>query len=123
MFKMMIFVKRKLGMSHEEFVDYYENHHAMLAARLAPHIRKYVRNYIYPIKNENYSDEEQPSVDCVTEVWYDNENAFEDTIAELIASNNTETIMQDEARVFDRAAIRWFKTIVRESDLEIDRRR
>lgn len=122
MFKMTIFVKRKAGMSYEEFVDYYENNHAVLAARLAPNVRKYVRNYIQPIANANYSDDADGPVDCVTEVWYENEQAFEATLADFAISGKAEAIMKDEEKVFDRTAIRWFKTVVRESNLEDDRR-
>jgi len=120
MFKMIIFVKRKAGMSHAEFVDYYENHHAVLAVQLAPSVRKYIRNYIYPIANENYAADtgEDGPVDCVTEVWYDNEQAFEATVKDFLGSNKAEIIMQDEGKVFDREAIRWFKAVVHESELK-----
>jgi hypothetical protein len=46
MFKWMVFIKRKKGMSREAFIDYYENHHAELCRRLLPRSHIYRRNYL-----------------------------------------------------------------------------
>jgi hypothetical protein len=46
MFKWMMAIKRKNGISHQEFIDYYENTHAPLLRSLLPPMYIYRRNYL-----------------------------------------------------------------------------
>lgn len=46
MFKWVVFIKRKAGMSREDFIDYYENKHAELCRRILPRSYIYRRNYL-----------------------------------------------------------------------------
>jgi uncharacterized protein (TIGR02118 family) len=46
MFKWIVHIKKKKGMSRAEFIDYYENKHVPLIRRLLPKIAVYRRNYL-----------------------------------------------------------------------------
>jgi uncharacterized protein (TIGR02118 family) len=46
MFKWIVQIKKKAGMSREEFIDYYENKHEPLIRRLLPRYPIYRRNYL-----------------------------------------------------------------------------
>jgi uncharacterized protein (TIGR02118 family) len=70
--KFMVLMKRKPGLSREEFKKYYEEVHAPAALKRFP-IKKYVRNYV--VVPPGAPD---PGFDCVTEFWYDN---MEDAIS------------------------------------------
>ena len=65
MFKFMVLMKRKAGLSREEFKSYYEDVHAPAALKRFP-IRKYVRNYLVMPPGSP-----EPDFDCITEFWYD----------------------------------------------------
>jgi uncharacterized protein (TIGR02118 family) len=65
MFKFMVMMKRKPGITREEFRRYYEEVHAPAALKRFP-IRKYVRNYVVVPPGAP-----EPGFDCITEFWYD----------------------------------------------------
>jgi EthD domain len=48
-YKILLFMKRRAGMSVEDFRDYYENHHVPLVTKGAPSLGRYVRRYIEPL--------------------------------------------------------------------------
>jgi hypothetical protein len=74
MYKVMLFVKRKPGLTHEQFRDRYESGHAPLAIQHLPYLRKYVRNFIQPVRG--WPD---PEFDGVTEFWFDDEKGWKET--------------------------------------------
>ena len=75
MVKGIILLKRKPGLSPEEFRQQYEEVHAPLALSLFPTIRKYVRNYI--TTSVLPADAAEPDFDCITEHWFDNMEGFQ----------------------------------------------
>ena len=102
MIKYMFALKRKPGLSLEEFKDYYENHHAPLVARNS-RIVGYRRNYIIPggytAPHVDHQIEE-PEYDVISEMW------FEDLDALREAEKNLEgefgrLLREDELKVFD----------------------
>ena len=117
MFKMIVLLKKKPGMSDAAFRDYYEGHHAQLVRRSAPQMRKYVRNYLTPIGNEVYVADEGGAVSCVTEAWFQSKEDFDQTVADILNSDTAEALVRDEENLFDRPFIRWFAAEEIESDL------
>jgi DNA-binding GntR family transcriptional regulator len=117
MFKMIVLLKKKPGMSDAAFRDYYEGHHARLVMRSAPSMRKYVRNYLTPLGNAIYAADEGGAVDCVTEAWFRTKEEFEQTIAGILGSDIADALVRDEENLFDRPFIRWFAVEAIESDL------
>jgi uncharacterized protein (TIGR02118 family) len=67
MIKAIALIKRKPGLSREEFSRHYEEVHVPLALKYFPTIKRYVRNYIL-----TPSAVEGPEFDCISEYWYDN---------------------------------------------------
>lgn len=66
MIKVMMLVKRKPGMSREEFVRHYEEVHAPLSLKLLPYYAKYVRNHFVRTIEGG-----EPEFDCITEFWFE----------------------------------------------------
>ena len=109
MVKYLTFAKRKDGMSHEDFVNYYANQHTPLCVELLPILKKCTirRNFllgnqiIYP---QGFSGELE--YDVVTEsIWSDPE-AFNQFLEDI---NNTEIqakINEDEKNLFKPGSIR-----------------
>ena len=98
MIKGMSLIKRKPGLSQEEFSRHYEEVHVPLALRHFP-FKRYVRNYVITPPGI-----EEPDFDCITEVWFD---TMEDcqAAAEFSVSEAYRVISEDEDRFMDRSKI------------------
>jgi len=98
MIKAVSLIKRKQGLSREEFIRHYEEVHVPLALQHFP-FQRYVRNYIIIPPGS-----EEPDFDCITEVWF---GSMEDcqAAAEFSASAAYKVISDDEEKFMDRDKI------------------
>ena len=98
MIKAMSLIRRKPGLSREEFARHYEEVHVPLALKHFP-FKRYVRNYV-----AGPDDAAEPGFDCITEVWFE---TMEDcqAAAEFSASDAYSVIAEDEERFMDRSRI------------------
>ena len=78
MVKGIVFLKRKSGLSREEFREQYEGVHVPLALSLLPTMRRYVRNYI--TANVISGSAAEPDFDCIAEQWFDDMEGFQTMI-------------------------------------------
>ena len=69
MIKMIITIKRREGMTHDEFVRYQRDVHRPLLMSI-PEARRYIRRFVvsYPVPAPDYSG---PDYDSVVEGWFD----------------------------------------------------
>lgn len=99
-YKILLFLKRRPGMSVQEFRDYYENTHVKLAEKYSAGLLRYFRRYIDPV-----GVDELP-FDVITELWIEDRAAFE-AIAAFTAKNQPPPeVLEDEKRLFDRSKSR-----------------
>lgn len=108
MAKVVALVKRKQGLSRQQFKDHYEAFHAPMAQRMIGHLlTRYVRNY--PQSLIDYEPEDfvvDDSYDAVTEFHFkDNSGPAEMQRIFSLPENNTE-IIEDEERFQDRLKTR-----------------
>jgi uncharacterized protein (TIGR02118 family) len=98
MIKAISLLKRKSGVTLEEFAMHYEEIHVPLAMKHFP-FKKYVRNYV-----SKAEDSDEPWFDCITEVWFE---TMEDcqSAAEFSASESYKVISDDEEKFMDRSSI------------------
>lgn len=106
--KMIVMVKRKPGLSPEEFRDGYENSHSRIAVRLFGHLwTEYRRNYLRT--GRTFTDGNVQGSRGPDEIGYDAISEFvlpdEAALAEMgrIAGENLAMIKADEALWFDQA--------------------
>jgi uncharacterized protein (TIGR02118 family) len=116
MFKAYAMMKRRPGTSLEEMITYYEAHHVPLAIESVPGLRKYVRHYLRVWNSDTYRTDLEPPFDVVTELWFDDREAFDTAMAHLTEPTVAEAIAADEEKVFDRSTI----TFVTLEDHETD---
>jgi len=88
-------LKRKPGLSVEEFQRYWRHEHAGVIARL-PGVQRYVQSH--PL-DENYADRE-PVFDGFAELWARDSQAFRD----IAASEAYAAVLADEGKFLDRTA-------------------
>ena len=102
MIKSMALIKRKPGLSREEFIQHYEEVHAPLALKHFPTFKRYVRNHIIALPGT-----EEPDFDCITEIWFeDKEGAM--AVTEALGDYKTEIgriFLADEEKFMDRGSL------------------
>lgn len=118
MFKVIILIKRKPGMSMEDFIAYYETSHAPLAVSKVPNLKRYVRHFLRPYGNDVYAADAEPTYDVATEIWFDDEADFQKGMAYLTEPETAAIIGADEEKLFDKSSIRFMIVEDHESDLK-----
>lgn len=106
--KIVILIKKKPGLSREDFIHHYETSHAVIGKRLLGHLwSKYVRNY--PKQLMEYQPEEthvEDSYDAVTEIWLKDDAAMEEMSRIINLPENNRLILADEEKFQDRLQTR-----------------
>ena len=112
MVKVMLFVKRRDGLTREEFRDRYESGHVPLAIAELEHLRHYRRNFVRPVRGLP-----EPDFDVVTEFWFENWDAWKATSAYAMGETGA-TLAEDEAVFMDRSTMRY--VVVEEHVSDVD---
>lgn len=116
MLKIAILIKKKPGMSREDFIHYYETNHSRLGKEMLGHLWvKYVRNY--PRTIMEYQPEDvtlDDGYDAITEIWLKDEAALEEMARIIKIPANNARILADEENFQDRLHTRMM--IVDEMD-------
>jgi uncharacterized protein (TIGR02118 family) len=99
MVKGIALLKRKPGLSPEEFRRHYEEVHAPLARSLFPSIKRYVRNYVAAAPFS--SGDTEPEFDCITEQWFDSMDGFQ-AMVDAFTGTAGRAIREDEKEFLDR---------------------
>ena len=113
--KILLFMKRRPGMTVEAFRDYYENNHVPLCARYTSGITRYVRRYLDPQPHAESGRNDELPYDVITELWFEDEAIFRGTVKHLSASVLAEEIIEDEKKLFDRKTMRMATVVECES--------
>ena len=103
--KIVILIKKKPGMSREDFIQHYETVHAVeFGKKLLGHLFvKYVRNY--PKGLVDYQPEHPDfagNYDAVTEIWVKDEAALAEMQRLINLPENNKRILADEEAFQDR---------------------
>ncbi len=118
MFKTMTFLKRRAGMSLEDFQRYYEERHAPLGKKLMRQARRYVRRYVTPAPYPMTGEVPEADFDVITEVWCDDRAAYEAMLADLMKPETMAIIVEDERNFVDQSKTKLFFVEERESRTE-----
>jgi hypothetical protein len=108
MFKVMTLLSRKPGLSHAEFVDYYETRHAKLIWKTFPWIVDYRRNFIDLTGAILGQDAAPPDFDAITEIWFADRAGYDRMLAVHAAPETGPAVSDDEDNFLDRSKIRFF---------------
>ena len=93
MVKVLTFLKRKPGMSVEDFQRYWLTRHPAVVVRL-PGVRRYVQSHTLP----SVYTKGEPAYDGIAEVWADDTNA----LRAMTRSPENASVHADEAQFIDR---------------------
>ena len=121
MFKAIVTMKRKPGLSMEEFIDYYEKSHAPLGVKAVPNLKGYKRMYLRGYMPESHSgdldNQAEPPIDVVTEIIFKNRDDFDRGMHHLSQPETAAAIAADEEKLFDRSTINFMIVEEYESDI------
>ena len=119
MIKTVGLLKRRRGMSVEEFRDYYESTHRVIGEKyLGGYACRYMRRFLNPRSDADAATfGADGDFDVILEIWYPDEATFKAVGERLAAPDAAAEILADELRLFDRARNRFFTLTEAESDL------
>jgi hypothetical protein len=112
MHKLLLFMKRKSGMSLPDFRAYYEEQHVPLCMRYMRGPTRYVRRYIEPVPGRA-----EPEFDVITELWFASRVPLDIIIDTLSKDAMPDAVIADEANLFDRSKTRFHAVSEVETEL------
>ena len=116
-YKILLFMKRKPGMSMQAFEDYYENHHAPLCMKYTSGVTRYLRRFLTAHPNPETGERGELPYDVITELWFEDEAVFRGTVDYLSTSVMPDEVVADEKQLFDRPKLRMATVVEHESEL------
>jgi hypothetical protein len=107
----LILIKRRAGISTQEFRDYYENTHSKLGGDIGATMGMihYARRYLEPLNGGELE------YDVLTECWFNDRAKFETIAAALARGEVAPEVAADEARFMDRTKTRFLNVVEYES--------
>jgi hypothetical protein len=93
-------LKARPGMTHDKFVDYYENYHVPLILSLAPAPAAYSRTYLPAAAERRF----EADFDVMTRLRFEDHAARRAWLAQVYAAGSG--VVEDEERFPDRASTR-----------------
>ncbi|UVO54266.1 EthD domain-containing protein [Sphingomonas sp. SUN039] len=102
-YKLLIFMKRRPGMSLTEFRDYYENRHIPLCMTYMRGVECYRRRYLEPA-----TDGAEMDFDVITELGFAEARTRDVVLDTLARDAMPADVIADEMNVFERAKTRAF---------------
>lgn len=122
MFKLVITIKRKKGVSLEEFMRHYDEVHIPLCQRIMPPLHLHRRNYVltdhpfYSYVGDNRGDaSREPPFDVVTEAVYEDEAAARASMDALFDQEIGPQIMADEKNFVEPGGVNFYVVEVHET--------
>jgi hypothetical protein len=114
-YKILLFMKRRPGMTLEAFQNYYENHHVPLCQKYASGVGRYMRRFLIPHPNPDTGATDELPYDVITELWFEDEAVFRGTVKYLATSIMPDEVVEDEKQLFDRTKTRMATVVECES--------
>jgi uncharacterized protein (TIGR02118 family) len=96
--KTIIIMKRKPGLSQEEFSKYWKEKHAPLVLKTIPGLIKYVQNHRVKLSDR------EPVYDGVAELWYKDLDSFR-FMSKWYRSDEGKILRDDEAKFMDTSNV------------------
>ncbi len=98
MMKIFSLLKRKAGLSHEEFLRYWDERHGPLAASTLPQIRRLV--HYHPLR---LGEGAEPQFDGIAEAWVDDLPSFQ-ALVEWYLGEKGKAVREDDENFVDGSA-------------------
>jgi hypothetical protein len=118
MFKIVCLLKRRQGMSVEEFRSYNESQHVALFDGVFDRgVERYWRRYLTPF-TDPATGATIEGFDELMELWFNDKSVFEELFIDVQETEFRRLVAEDEAKLFDVDASQWY-IIDEENDSEL----
>jgi uncharacterized protein (TIGR02118 family) len=97
MVKVIALLKKKDGLTQEEFSRYWREKHGVLVAKTVPGLKRYVQNHVMKLPGGR-----EPSIDGLAELWYDDMESWRKS-AEWYLGDIGKIIRDDEDNFIDKS--------------------
>jgi hypothetical protein len=104
--KIVMLMKRKPGISVEEFRNYYETRHAPMAEKYSKGVARYIRRYLNPLDHPETGPGGELPYDVITEIWFTDEAIFKSMLAYITTTIMPDEVIADEKNLFDRSSFK-----------------
>ena len=101
MHKVLLFMKRREGLSFNAFRAYYEIRHVPLRLAGLADAKRYVRRYV-----EHRKGESEGEFDVITELWFEDRKSVDALLKALRKDTLPPEVIADEEKVLDRSKTR-----------------
>ncbi|EQB00049.1 uncharacterized protein (TIGR02118 family) [Sphingobium wenxiniae] len=111
MLKAVVLLRRKNDLTVDQFIDHYENRHVPLVREVLPTIGRYVRNYLDHTSvsaGRQEGDAPTPYFDVITELWFEDDAAYQAFVAALSDPEVSRRLQEDEERFLDRSIVQTY---------------
>jgi len=133
MFKVIAMMKRKQGISLDEFRHHYETIHAPMGLKSLANTKRYFRRYLHPISelgmdsgltqaitevaaNPGVLGQEGTEFDVITEMWFENRAEFEKAFRAMGTPEHLKMSTEDSMRFMDMSKSRMYTVDEAETD-------
>jgi hypothetical protein len=119
--KILCMMKRRPGMSMDEFIDYYEGEHCKFGEKhLSGIASKYIRRYLYPVAHLGSGEAAADApYDAVMELWFESDAHLEAMTKTYSDPELLDAVLKDEERFLDRSKTRLYRIEERETKLPL----
>lgn len=101
MFKAMVLLKRKPGLTLQQFIDHYENNHAPLGVQYQKKMVRYIRHFLHPSPYPLDGTVVEAEYDVLTELWFEDKQAYDEGMALMMEPEANKVLSEDEERFLD----------------------
>jgi hypothetical protein len=115
--KGVVLLKRKPGLTRQEFIEHYENRHVPLVRSLLTSIGGYTRNYLdlTPVASGGAVGAElpgdPPDFDVITELRFAGKAEYDAFLSALADPEVARRLREDEEVFLDRSTMRMFSVL------------
>jgi EthD domain len=118
MFKILVLMKRKRGMSKADFIGYYESTHVKIGLTIfGGHAVKYIRRYLHPLYDPAAYTRTVPHFDVAMEAWFDDREHWEAALKVASTPEMVKLSNEDHDQFCDHFERVVFEVEEHESDL------
>jgi uncharacterized protein (TIGR02118 family) len=100
--KIVTLLKRKAGMTREEFSRYWEEEHGPLVLRVIPEVKRYVQSHAVRLPGGG-----EPQIDGLAELFLDDLESLR-ALTDFYLSDAGKVIREDEEKFIDRSKMVFF---------------
>ena len=102
MIKAIALIRKKPGLSQDEFQKHYEEVHVPMALKYLPSFKRYVRNYVVAPPGG-----EAPEFDCITEIWYEDMQGYQESL-DFYGTEAGQSLREDDESIRDTSKFFFF---------------